>query len=213
MIGERQLVAVVRPLMGQFARPHGPLGWLAALAIPMAHRPYYAKTARALHLRPDDVLLDVACGSGEFLAEQAGEVGDVTGVDVSDIEVRRARRRLRDRIAAGTARVVQGDAADLPLPDASFTAVNCVGSFLAFDDPGRALAEMHRVLVPGGRAVVLLEMHAQAGREQSVEKGLLGDRLYSEQQVRDLFTGAGFERVEFSYDGEIMVVRGMTASR
>jgi ubiquinone/menaquinone biosynthesis C-methylase UbiE len=209
MIGEKQLLtALMRPVMGQFAHPHGPLGWLAALAIPMGHRQYYAKTATALRLQPDDVLLDVACGSGDFLAEQAANVAHVTGVDLSGIEVRLARRRLHDRIAAGTARIIQGDAANLPLRDSQFTAVNCVGAFLAFDEPGRPLAEMHRVLAPGGRAVVCLETHAQDGRVRAPDHDVLGIPLYTERQVRDLFTEAGFGQVDIVHDGQVMVATG-----
>jgi ubiquinone/menaquinone biosynthesis C-methylase UbiE len=211
MIGEKQLMTVLRPVMGQFARPHGPLGWLAALLIPLGHRPFYGKTAAILELTPDDVLLDIACGAGEFLAEQAPDVGSVTGVDVSDIEVRLARRRLRDRIAAGTAQVIHGDAADLPLPDEAFTAVNCVGSFLAFDDPARALTEMHRVLAPGGRAVVCLEMHGEDGKDHTRDEQLWHTPHYTEQQIHDLFTDAGFDQVDLTYDGEAMIAKGTKA--
>lgn len=212
MIGEKQILTLMRPLMGQFARPHGPLGWLAALLIPLGHRPFYAKTAAVLELKPDDVLLDIACGAGEFLAEQAADVDSVTGVDVSDIEVRLARRRLRDRIAAGTAQVIHGDAADLPLPDNAFTAVNCVGAFLAFEDPARALKEMHRVLAPGGRAVVCLEMHGEDGKDHTRDEQLWQTPYYSEQQIHDLFTDAGFDQLDLTYDGEAMIAKGTKAS-
>jgi ubiquinone/menaquinone biosynthesis C-methylase UbiE len=211
MIGERLLLTVFRPVLGQFGRPHGPLGWLAARLIPMGHRQYYGKAAAVLGLQPDDVLLDVACGSGEFLDEQAAQVAHVTGLDLSDIEVRLARRKLRDRIAAGTATVVHGDAAALPLPDDQFTAVNCVGSFLAFDNPGRALAEMHRVLRPGGRAVICLEQHGADGKDHTDQERLWGFPFYTEQQIRDLFTEAGFAGVDITYDGDAMVVRATVA--
>lgn len=183
MVGERLLLTVFRPVLGQFGHPHGPLGWLAARLIPMGHRQYYGKTAAVLALQPDDVLLDVACGSGEFLDEQAAHVRQVTGLDLSDIEVRLARRKLRDRIAAGTADVIRGDVAALPLPDEQFTAVNCVGSFLAFDDPGTALAEMHRVLRPGGRVVVCLEQHGADGRDHTDQERLWGFPFYTEEQI------------------------------
>jgi ubiquinone/menaquinone biosynthesis C-methylase UbiE len=208
MNGVTQAGTLLRPVMGQFARPHGPLGWLAALLIPLGHRPFYSKTAALLQLQPDDVLLDVACGAGEFLAEQAADVGSVTGVDVSDIEVRLARRRLRDRIEAGTAQVVHGDAADVPLPDNAFTAVNCVGAFLAFEDPARALTEMHRVLAPGGRTVVCLEMHGEDGKDHVRDEQLWQTPYYTEQQIHDLFTDAGFDQVDITYDGEAMIAKG-----
>ena len=208
MVGQRLLFKAFRPVLEQFGRPHGPLGWLAARLIPMGHRQYYGKTAAVLQLQPDDVLLDVACGSGEFLDEQAGHVKQVTGVDVSDIEVRLARRKLHDRITAGTAHVVHGDAAALPLPDDQFTAVNCVGSFLAFDNPARALAEMRRVLRPGGRAVICLEEHGADGKGHTEQEQLWGFPFYTEQQIDDLFTEAGLEGVSITYDGDAMVVKG-----
>ena len=212
MIGEKLVMTVMRPVMGQFARPHGPLGWPAALLIPLGHRPFYSKTAAVLELQPDDVLLDIACGAGEFLAERAAHVERVTGVDISDIEVRLAHRRLRSRIAAGTAKVIHADAADLPLPDEAFTAINCVGAFLAFDDPAPALAEMHRVLTPGGRAVVCLEMHGEDGKDHTHDEQLWHTPYYTEQQIHDLFTHAGFDRVDITYDGEAMLVKGTKAS-
>ena len=202
-------MALLRPVMGQLARPHGPLGWPAALVIPMAHRQFYGKTAAVLELQPDDVLLDVACGSGQFLAEQAAHVRWVTGVDVSDIEIRLARRTLRERTAAGTAEIVRGDVAALPFPDEQFTAVNCVGSFLAFEAPAQALAEMHRVLRPGGRAVVSLEMHGEDGRDHTHDEQLWQTPYYTEQQINDLFTHAGFHQVDITYDEDLMIAKGV----
>lgn len=209
MIGEKQVMTLMRPAMSQFGRPHGPFGWLAALLIPLAHRQFYSMTAAVLDLQPDDVLLDVACGSGEFLDEQAAPVGRVTGLDLSDIEVRLARRKLHERIEAGTADVVLGDAAAMPLPDRQFTAVNCVGAFLAFDEPSQALAEMHRVLLPGGRAVVSIEMHAADGKDHTEDEQIWGNPFYTEQQIRDLFAQAGFQDVAVTLDGGAMVVKGV----
>lgn len=213
MRGDRREAAHDAPAAGDgpVRAPAGRLGWLAALLIPLGHRPFYSKTAAALGLRPDDVLLDIACGAGEFLAEQAAHVERVTGVDISDIEVRLAQRRLRDRIAAGTAQVIHADAADLPLPDEAFTAINCVGAFLALDDPAPALAEMHRLLAPGGRAVVCLEMHGEDGKDHAHDEQRWHTPYYTEQQIHDLFTHAGFDRVDITYDGEAMLVKATKA--
>jgi len=89
--------------------PRGPVGWVGSRVIPMATASVYPVVARLLDLRPDDELLEVACGSGAFLAEHATQVRQVAGIDVSDIQLRLARRRLADRIASGTAQIVHGD--------------------------------------------------------------------------------------------------------
>ena len=55
--------------------------------MPRLHAPIYPVMARALDLQPDDELLEVACGSGTLLAEQANRVRHVAGLDQSDLQV------------------------------------------------------------------------------------------------------------------------------
>ena len=75
----------------------------------------------------------MACGWGEFLAVHGSEARHLAGIDVSDEKVTLARQRLADRIASGTAEVVQGDAAALPWDEGTFTAVTCMDSFVGGD--------------------------------------------------------------------------------
>jgi SAM-dependent methyltransferase len=178
--------------------PSGPLGWISSnWTMPRLHAPIYPVMAEALDLRPDDDLLEVACGSGIFLAEQAAHVLHVAGLDLSDIQVGLARRRLAGRIAAGTAEIVRGDAAALPWEDGRFSVVTCMGSMEAFPDPGRAVAEMYRVLRPGGRAVVNIgEKVAEASETHRVLDAIW---VWSEVDARRLAEEAGFADVSISY--------------
>ena len=99
-------------------------------------------------------VLDLCCGSGDlcFLAE-GRSAGSVTGADFTLPMLAVARRRA----AAGTrrSRFVQADALALPFADASFDVVTIGYGLRNIADIARALAEMRRVLAPGGRAVVL----------------------------------------------------------
>ena len=99
-------------------------------------------------------VLDLCCGSGDlcFLAEGRG-AGKVTGADFTLPMLAVARRRA----AAGTrrSRFVQADALALPFAAASFDVVTISYGLRNIADIARALAEMRRVLAPGGRAVVL----------------------------------------------------------
>jgi SAM-dependent methyltransferase len=165
--------------------------------MPVIHGPLYQVMGEALQLRADDEMLDAACGSGAFLARQAGHVRRVAGVDLSDVQIALAHRRLRDRIAAGTAEIVQGDAGSLPWPDASFTVVTCMGSFEAFSDPPKVLAEMFRVLRPGGRAV--LNIGEQVARGTHTHR-MLGEMwVWAEEDVRHMVEDAGFTDVTIRY--------------
>ena len=125
------------------ARYYAPLGtWL------------YAAYAKGLDLRPEDEVLDVACGSGVFLAKHATHVRRIAGLDMSQAMIDQARRENADRISERSAEFVVGDAATLPWPDDTFTVVtsNDVNCYEA--KAPAAIKEMYRVLKPGGRAVV-----------------------------------------------------------
>jgi SAM-dependent methyltransferase len=165
--------------------------------MPVFHGPIYPLMARALDLQPDDDLLEVACGSGVFLATQASHVRHVAGLDLSDIQVSLARRRLDDRIAAGTAEIVKGDAATLPWEDGRFSVVTCMGSVEAFPDPAAALAEMHRVLRPGGRIVVSLGAKVADGTE--THRVMDAVWVWNEDDARRLVEEAGFAEASVSY--------------
>jgi SAM-dependent methyltransferase len=178
--------------------PSGPLGWISSnWTMPVFHGPIYPVMARELDLQPGDDLLEVACGSGVFLATQAAHVRRVAGLDLSDIQVGLARRRLVDRIASGTAEIVTGDAAALPWAAGRFSVVTCMGSVEAFPDPGAALAEMYRVLRPGGRIVVSLGAKVADGTE--THRAMDAVWVWNEDDAKRLVEEAGFAEASVSY--------------
>lgn len=87
--------------------------------------------------------MEVGCGSARMLAEQATHVRFVAGLDLSDIQVAMASKRLAERIAAGTAEIVKGDMA-LPWADGRFSVVGSLNCLKFVPDPLKALIEMHR---------------------------------------------------------------------
>jgi SAM-dependent methyltransferase len=90
-------------------------------------------------------LLDVACGPGYVSEALAARGAEPVGLDVAVVMVERARRRCPGFM------FVVGDAQQLPFGDASFDAVTMNFGILHLSRPESALAEAHRVLVPGGR--------------------------------------------------------------
>ena len=98
-------------------------------------------------------VLDVATGRGAVLLPAAiavGPRGHVTGIDLSEAMVGEVAEEI-GRLGQGNVRVCQMDAEDLQLPDESFDCVLCGFAIFFFPQLERALAEMRRVLRPGGR--------------------------------------------------------------
>lgn len=102
----------------------------------------------AVHITRGSRLLDVCTGHGVLAAAAAERGAIVSGLDFSEQVVAVARRNF------SSLDFRQGDAQALPFPDAGFDAIVCGYGLIHLSDPGRALAEMHRVLTPGGRLAV-----------------------------------------------------------
>ena len=107
----------------------------------------------AAHVRASATVLEVAPGPG-FLAIELTRRGlRVTGVDISRAFVEIARRNAATADVAPQFEI--GDAVALPLGDASVDFVVCRAAFKNFSQPVRALAEMRRVLRPGGTTLLI----------------------------------------------------------
>jgi SAM-dependent methyltransferase len=189
--------------------PSGPLGWISSRVMPLVAGPAYQLMATELELVPEDDLLEVACGSGPFLARHASHVRYVAGLDLSELQVALGRRRLADRIAAGTAEIVCGDAVALPWKDGRFSAVVC-NSIVGFHEPERALAEMYRVLRPGGRAVVTMNARVPEGTPSRLDDYDCWE--WNESDARRLMEDAGFTDVAVFYD-DVMGWKGLMSMR
>jgi ubiquinone/menaquinone biosynthesis C-methylase UbiE len=122
-------------------------------ALPL--QPAQVRLTELTELAPGDRVLDVACGTGLVTfpaAVTVGSSGYVLGTDLSARMVDRVRSEAKRR---GMVQVEarRMDAEDLTLPDASFDATMCALGLMYVPDPNTALAEMYRVLRPGGRVV------------------------------------------------------------
>lgn len=112
------------------------------------------KAARALELAPSSRVLDLCCGTGDQAMALHEESMQLLAADFSLPMVHLARSKFA---ALGTDRPrgIVADVLDLPLPAGCFDAITVSFGLRNVEDLRRALTEMHRVLAPGGRAIVL----------------------------------------------------------
>ena len=104
-------------------------------------------------VQPGDRVLDACCGTGDLAVAAEREGGVVTGLDFSPRMLERARRKSE------TVTWVEGDLLALPFDDGSFDAATVGFGVRNVADLEAGLAELHRVLRPGGRLAILEITH------------------------------------------------------
>lgn len=103
--------------------------------------------------------LDAGCGTGEHTIRIAGHGYPCVGVDISENVLRRAAKKVAASGLAHRVSLVCHALEEIPFADASFDAVHCRGVLMHIPAWGRALANLCRVLKPGGRIVILENNH------------------------------------------------------
>lgn len=186
-----------------------------------------AGAARLVELtapRAGERVLDVGCGTGVVARRAAlavGARGQVVGVDLNE-----GMLRVAGRAAPAGAPVSwrQGNATSLPFPDGSFDVVLSQQMLQFVPEPSRAVAEMHRVLTPGGRLAISvcrpiehapgylplvagLRQHVGAEAEAMMRSPF---PAWSVSRLREIVSGGGFDGVAISI--EVMSVRYPSAA-
>ncbi len=175
--------------------------------VPTLFGPWATRLVQAADPQPGERMLDVACGTGivaRTVAPLVGEQGEVVGIDINPNMLEVARSTDRD--AGLEIQWREGAAEALPFPDSEFDLVVCQFALMFFEDRNAALAEMYRVLKPGGRVALAtwqgLDRHPfYRSLDEVIRRKLgmsgIGDifGLGDTDELRALMERAGFRNV------------------
>ena len=159
---------------------------------------YFEYIIDKLELEPGDLFLEIGCGAG-FLLKRALEkkVQGAVGIDYSHSMVESARNRNREAIGRGKliVKLIDADSPPWPWPAETFTCAASHNVFMYLEHPDTVLSEIHRLLKPSGRLVILTLSDCLANRIIS-KVFCLKFRLYKDGDMELLLYKAGFIKVE-----------------
>jgi len=195
----------------QFEFPRGFAGRVTLMFMNRGHKSIYENVAKALALQSEDDLLEIACGNGHFIKNYASHVHSVAGLDLSELCIKLATKKNKERVVAGSAEFVLGEATQLPWEDNKFSVATSMGGFMMFPKPVERLKEMYRVLRPRGRVVVCIEWNAEDGKDHSKDIKKYGMQLWTENDMRNMLKEAGFSDIAITYAKGLMMPKMMIA--
>jgi arsenite methyltransferase len=170
-------------------------------------------------IRAGHTVLDIGSGSGTDLllaALLAGPEGRAIGIDLTAAMRRKCAANAR-AMGLTNVEVLDGNAEDIPLPDASVDVVTSNGVINLVPDKAAAVGEIHRVLRPGGVVqladIVVRDLPSEACRAQPQLWAECIVGATTETDYLDLFRGAGFDEVERLSELDYFAASSSSATR
>lgn len=149
-----------------------------------------------------DSVLDVGCGGGKTVSKLArtADEGKVCGIDYSNVSVACARKLNRSSIAVGHVEILEASVSELPFPANSFDLVTAVETHFWWPDLPAGMAEIFRVLKPGGKFIIIAEVYkgANTAMARALDKhgSSFSLKLLTIDEHRELFANAGYSEIQ-----------------
>ncbi|MCR5548323.1 MAG: class I SAM-dependent methyltransferase [Bacteroidales bacterium] len=145
----------------------------------------------------DGEIIDIGCGGGANLARLMDRSlrAKVTGVDYSSVSVEKSRKVNADAIAKGRCKVLEASVASLPFKDDTFAMATAFETVYFWPDIEKSFAEVLRIIVPGGKFLIVNEDDGLSGNNEKWEKMIEGMHTYTPDELKANLSAAGFRDI------------------
>lgn len=185
---EQQLQSIAQ----QLRKPEGEQGIMVGSMMNEGNRMINEYVLETLNAQQGEKILEVGMGNGYFVKEVVSAASNIeyAGCDYSETMIAEANEMNKDLVEACKARFHHVKAENLPFPDDSFDKAFCVNVIYFWEQPAKELAEIHRVLKPGGKFVVgIRPKHAML----KMPFTKYGFTMYSKEELVALLERHGFK--------------------
>ena len=188
------MMGLIRSFFSQCARPEGFLGRVMLRFMNFGHAPLTNWGLSLVEIHDGWTMLDIGCGGGATLKRllKRSKGAQVYGIDISEESVAKARK-VNASVLDRQVFVTQGSAEKLPYEDNKFDLVTAVETVYFWPDLPNCLKEVRRVVKPGGRFAIMVEVLENDSVWTDVVEGMTA---YSPEQLKEMLEGAGFVKTE-----------------
>lgn len=187
-------MGLLKSFFNQCARPEGSLGRAMLCFMNYTHAPLTNWGLKLVNVQDGWTMLDVGCGGGFTIRRllKRSKDAQVYGIDISEESVTKARR-VNAEVLDKQVYVTQGSAEQLPYNDEMFDLVTAVETVYFWPNLPDCLQEVRRVLKPGGKFAIMVEVVDSDSKWTSIVDGMTA---YTPEQLKTLLDDAGFIQTE-----------------
>ena len=187
-------MGLLKTLFTNCACPKGRMGRLVLRMMNLGHAPLTNWGLSLLDIQDGWTALDIGCGGGATLQRimKRSKNAKVYGIDISDESVAKAKKLNAD-MTDKQVFVCKGSAEHLPYEDGMFDLVTAVETVYFWPDLPGCMREVRRVLKPGARFAIMVEVLDSNSVWTNVVDGM---RAYSPEELKSMLDEAGFTQTE-----------------
>ena len=197
-------MGILNKLFGNTKKPEGFWGKLMVEGMNRGHAPLADWGMSFFGAMQPKSILDCGCGGGRNVAELLKKYpqAEVTGLDYSEVSVKKSQEVNAEAVAQGRCRIVQGDVSALPFADGAFDLVTAFETIYFWPGPERSFSEVFRVLKKGGTFAIVNEADGKNKADEKWTNIIDGMKIYGKEELERCLYEAGFTRVEADHSAE-----------
>lgn len=144
------------------------------------------------------ICLDIGCGGGANIKKllEKSPHGKVTGIDYSEISVKKSQKITKAEIENKRCQILQGNVMKLPFGDETFDVITAFETIYFWPDISEAFKQVYRVLKSGGTFMICNESNGENSKDERWTNIIQGMKIYTSEQIKESLEGAGFADIK-----------------